>query len=134
MVARAALVGLMVLPLLLSALAGPAGLRASAGPSRPLAVSAAGYSVTFNESGLGSTFSWSVTLSGTEKQAAAGSSIVFSGLSGTNAYSVPRVIVSNQCGLRYYAPSPSAGNVTGGGHIAVTFTLKVQPDLPACVG
>jgi len=131
---RAAMLGLMVLPLVLGALAAPAALRAGGGPSGPLGVPAAGYSVTFNESGLGSAYNWSVTVSGTEKQAPAGSSIGFSGLSGTNAYTVPRVIVSNQCGLRYYEPSPSAGNLTGSGHIAVTFTYKVLPDLPACVG
>ncbi|HTW77127.1 MAG TPA: hypothetical protein VMG14_05110, partial [Thermoplasmata archaeon] len=63
------------------------------------------YTVTFTESGLPSGTSWSVTLNGVTKTAAAGSSIVFTGVAnGTVSYSIGAV--------SGYSASPSTGSVT----------------------
>jgi hypothetical protein len=94
------------------------------------------YSVTFTESGIasGSGLDWEAYVGSTVKSSAAGSVITFSGLAGSNSYTVPSVIVSETCSgdhtlLRYYVASPGSGTVSGAGYISVTFTLtsKVVP-------
>jgi hypothetical protein len=86
------------------------------------------YSVSFKESGLPSGDTWSATIS-TTKSASAGSTITFSGLSGSNSYSVGTVIVSaSGCVIVYYAPSPASGTVTGSTTISVTYTYHVSSE------
>lgn len=92
------------------------------------------YSVSFSESGLPSKYSWGACVGSTCESAAAGSGITFSGISGTNSYSVNSVIVSvNGCTVEYYAPSPSSGTVSGATHISVTYTLKISDDPAICI-
>jgi len=93
------------------------------------------YSVSFSESGLPSGDTWSVTLVST-KSASAGSTITFSGISGSNSYSVGDVVVlANGCVLEYYAPSPSSGTVTGSSSISVkyTYTVTTMTHVDRCI-
>ncbi|MGD0249385.1 MAG: hypothetical protein ABSB97_00605 [Thermoplasmata archaeon] len=84
------------------------------------------YSVTFSESGLPSGDTWDASVNGGEKTATAPSSISFSGLAGSNSYSVGEVVVFDYCGVvEYYAPSPSSGTVTSATTVSVTFTYHV---------
>jgi len=81
------------------------------------------YSFTFNEKGLPSGDTWSVTVNGAGKSATAPSGISFGGLSGSEPYTVNEVLVSDVCGIvTYYAPSPASGTLTGGGSLTVTYT------------
>ena len=102
------------------------------------------YSVNFKESGLPSSDSWSVTVGSSSESASAGTTITFTGLAGTNSYTVSSVLVSETCSgeheiITYYAPSPSSGTVTNSGTVSVTYTLatKTAPcitDAPAPAG
>lgn len=89
------------------------------------------YTVSFSESGLPSGDTWSATVGSTSKSASAGSTITFTGLSGSNSYEVGEVVVSESgCVIIYYAPSPSSGTVTGATHVSVTYTEKETVALP----
>ncbi len=91
------------------------------------------YSVTFSESGLPSGDSWEVTVGGTLKSADAPTSIGFSGLSGSNSYTVGDVVVlANGCVLEYYGPSPASGTVSGATTVAVTYTYHVTTEVHKC--
>jgi hypothetical protein len=91
------------------------------------------YSVSFSESGLPSGDSWSVTLGSATHTMSAPTGTTFSGLGGTNTYSVSSVIVSESCtgGLvtvKYYDPSPDSGTVTGAKSISVKYTLTTKSE------
>jgi len=83
------------------------------------------YTATFSESGLPSGDTWSVSVGSSGKSGSAGSTITFTGLSGSYSYSVGEVIVSaNGCVIEYYSPSPSGGTISGATHISVKYTFE----------
>jgi hypothetical protein len=88
-------------------------------------VSTTTYSVTFTESGLPSGTNWNVTLAGST-QSSTGSTITFSKLNGTYAYSVGTV--------SGYTSAPSSGSVTVSGAavpVTITFTKSTGLGGPA---
>jgi hypothetical protein len=95
------------------------------------------YTVTFSESGLGSTYSWEAYIGSTGKTAAAGSTITFTGIAGSNSWTVEEVIVSETCSgdhwfLKYYVPSPASGTENGATHISTTYTLTSKVIQGSC--
>jgi len=79
------------------------------------------YSYKFTESGLPSYVTWSVTVNGQTKYASAGSSITFSGLTGTNSWQAPSITVSTKYGHVTYYPNPSSGTISGSGTTSITY-------------
>jgi len=71
------------------------------------------YSFTFSESGLPSGTSWSINCHGATQSATAPASISFTGLSGSNAYTVGSI--------SGYSATPSSGTVSSGGTQAIAF-------------
>jgi Thermopsin/Periplasmic copper-binding protein (NosD) len=92
----------------------------STGPVNLSVGFAVNYTVTFSESGLPGSTSWSVVLNGIE-QTTTGTTIVFAEVAGTYSYTV--LAPSN------WAASPSTGNVSGSGSylVPVAFTSTVVP-------
>ena len=76
------------------------------------------YSYTFKETGLPKDALWSVTLNGSSITASAGENITFSGLSGSNPWTVASSIV----GSEIYNPNPSSGTATQNGSITISFS------------
>lgn len=92
-----------------------------------LTVTAAGYQVTFTESGLSSGTSWCVTFGSFGQQCqSAPASVVFSPVApGTYSYSVTYPGCGTGC---RYSPSPSSGSLTVSGNTGqgISFTLQYQ--------
>jgi len=83
------------------------------------------YTVSFSETGVSSSYSWGTEIGDNEQNAAGGTGITFTGVTGTDGYTVFDVVVSsNACVTTYYAPSPGSGTVSGATHISVTYTEK----------
>jgi len=84
------------------------------------------YSYTFSESNLPSGVTWSVTMNGNTQSANAGDSITFTGLSGSNSWSAPNVVVfegppNHKVQVTYY-PNPSSGKVSGSGSTTISYS------------
>jgi hypothetical protein len=102
-----------------------AGDTASKSVTITVSSSQSTYSVTFTESGLPTGTTWWAQVGGTKKYAGADQSITFSGLSGTNSWSVESpVTYYNKYNHRtyYYYASPSSGTVSSGGTISITYS------------
>ena len=78
----------------------------------------------FSESGLPSGSTWSATYNGKSGYASAGSSITITVVDSGDYWFIPQVSIRESNGDTYtYSPSPSSGNLPGGGHVSTTFSL-----------
>jgi len=92
------------------------------------------YSLTFNETGLPTTYvlngqtfyvTWKVTVNGTSQSAQAGQSITFTGLSGTVSWSVEspiKVPVGKNGNYNKYYASPATGTASHSETISITYS------------